>query len=219
MPPLSAHLPPSRLTAKLPAPLYRAMPCCTVIYRALLFCTAVLLYCARRVVAGEGEDKFLIATSEQPLACLHRKSWLEAADLPLRYAGYSTCFRREAGSHGRDTTGLFRYAACLPARTSLLPHAVALHACAPLLTHACLPDTACPLCQGATKVLCCAGCYCLLLPPCLLLPAHAARVPQRCWLLLPTASLPALSCLQAVGCLHLHLSCVMLCVYAGCRVP
>ena len=54
------------------------------------------------------DDKFLIATSEQPLCGLHRKSWIEAASLPLRYAGLSTCYRREAGSHGRDTLGIFR---------------------------------------------------------------------------------------------------------------
>jgi len=53
-------------------------------------------------------DKYLIATSEQPLCALHRKGWFEAAELPLRYAGLSTCFRREVGSHGRDTLGLFR---------------------------------------------------------------------------------------------------------------
>ena len=59
--------------------------------------------------AGEGEDKYLIATSEQPLCAMHRKVWFEKADLPLKYVGYSTCFRKEAGSHGRDTLGIFRY--------------------------------------------------------------------------------------------------------------
>lgn len=59
-------------------------------------------------ISGEGEDKYLIATAEQTLCALHRKDWLERAQLPLRYVGYSTCFRKEAGSHGRDTLGIFR---------------------------------------------------------------------------------------------------------------
>jgi seryl-tRNA synthetase len=57
---------------------------------------------------GSGEDKYLIATSEQPLCALHRGRWFEERDLPLSYIGYSTCFRKEAGSHGRDTLGIFR---------------------------------------------------------------------------------------------------------------
>ncbi|KAL3677180.1 hypothetical protein R1sor_027128 [Riccia sorocarpa] len=59
-------------------------------------------------VTGEGDDKYLIATSEQPLCAYHRQDWLDPKSLPLRYAGYSTCFRKEAGSHGRDTLGIFR---------------------------------------------------------------------------------------------------------------
>ncbi|KAA6383799.1 MAG: putative Serine--tRNA ligase [Streblomastix strix] len=59
-------------------------------------------------VTGEGEDKYLIATSEQPLTCLHRGDWMEPQDLPIRYMGKSTCFRKEAGSHGKDTLGIFR---------------------------------------------------------------------------------------------------------------
>ena len=53
-------------------------------------------------------DKYLIATSEQPLSALHADEWLHKADLPIKYAGYSTCFRKEAGSHGKDgkCTGL-----------------------------------------------------------------------------------------------------------------
>ena len=58
--------------------------------------------------AGEGEDKYLIATSEQTLCALHRQSWFEKVDLPIKYVGYSTCFRKEVGSHGRDTLGIFR---------------------------------------------------------------------------------------------------------------
>ncbi|KAG2442434.1 hypothetical protein HXX76_002520 [Chlamydomonas incerta] len=59
-------------------------------------------------VTGEGDDKYLIATSEQTLCAMHRKGWFEKADLPTKYVGYSTCFRKEVGSHGRDTLGIFR---------------------------------------------------------------------------------------------------------------
>ena len=60
-------------------------------------------------VEGDGDgDAYLIATSEQPLAALHMKETLTTEQLPLQYAGYSTCFRREAGGHGRDSWGLFR---------------------------------------------------------------------------------------------------------------
>ncbi|HEY7437912.1 MAG TPA: serine--tRNA ligase [Acidimicrobiia bacterium] len=54
------------------------------------------------------DELFLVGTSEVPLSALHRGETLAAADLPLRYAGYSTSFRREAGTYGKDTTGIFR---------------------------------------------------------------------------------------------------------------
>lgn len=53
-------------------------------------------------------DKYLIATSEQPLTALHRNKVIAEADLPIRYAGVSSCFRKEAGSSGRDMRGIFR---------------------------------------------------------------------------------------------------------------
>ncbi|WOL15277.1 serine--tRNA ligase [Canna indica] len=59
-------------------------------------------------VTGEGDDKYLIATAEQPLCAYHLNDRIYPQDLPIRYAGYSTCFRKEAGSHGRDTLGIFR---------------------------------------------------------------------------------------------------------------
>ncbi|CAI8611487.1 unnamed protein product [Vicia faba] len=59
-------------------------------------------------VTGEGDDKYLIATAEQPLCAYHIDDWIQPTQLPLRYAGYSSCFRKEAGSHGRDTLGIFR---------------------------------------------------------------------------------------------------------------
>lgn len=54
------------------------------------------------------DEKYLIATSEQPIAAFHRNEWLNPQDLPIKYAGMSTCFRQEVGSHGRDTRGIFR---------------------------------------------------------------------------------------------------------------
>ncbi|KAF6017285.1 hypothetical protein EB796_024414 [Bugula neritina] len=54
------------------------------------------------------DEKYLIATSEQPIAAFHRNEWLKPSLLPIRYAGISTCFRQEVGSHGRDTRGIFR---------------------------------------------------------------------------------------------------------------
>ncbi|KAL9670135.1 hypothetical protein QQ045_007686 [Rhodiola kirilowii] len=59
-------------------------------------------------VTGEGDDKYLIATAEQPLCAYHIDDWIHPTQLPIRYAGYSSCFRKEAGSHGRDTLGIFR---------------------------------------------------------------------------------------------------------------
>lgn len=58
--------------------------------------------------ADDSEEKYLIATSEQPIAAYHRDEWLPEASLPIKYAGLSTCFRQEVGSHGRDTRGIFR---------------------------------------------------------------------------------------------------------------
>jgi seryl-tRNA synthetase len=54
------------------------------------------------------DELFLVGTSEVPLAALHADEILAAERLPLRYAGFSTCFRREAGAAGRDTRGVFR---------------------------------------------------------------------------------------------------------------
>jgi seryl-tRNA synthetase len=59
-------------------------------------------------VKGGSDDCYLIATSEQPISCYHYGEQLLAKDLPIKYAGMSTCFRKEAGSYGKDVTGLFR---------------------------------------------------------------------------------------------------------------
>ncbi|KAL6934918.1 probable Serine--tRNA ligase, cytoplasmic [Hanseniaspora guilliermondii] len=62
-----------------------------------------------KVMDGE-DEKYLIATSEQPISAYHAGEWFEKPkeQLPIRYAGYSSCFRREAGSHGKDAWGIFR---------------------------------------------------------------------------------------------------------------
>ena len=54
------------------------------------------------------DDLFLVGTSEVPMAAYHTDEILEPDDLPIRYAGFSTCFRREAGTYGKDTAGIFR---------------------------------------------------------------------------------------------------------------
>jgi seryl-tRNA synthetase len=54
------------------------------------------------------DELFLVGTAEVPLAAYHTDEILDAGDLPLRYAGFSTCFRREAGTYGKDTAGIFR---------------------------------------------------------------------------------------------------------------
>lgn len=59
-------------------------------------------------VSGDGEEKYLIATSEMPLVAFHQNKWFTELPTPLKYAGYSSCFRKEAGAHGRDTLGIFR---------------------------------------------------------------------------------------------------------------
>lgn len=56
----------------------------------------------------EGEDSYLIATSEHPIAAMHMNETLDEGKLPIKYCGISTCFRKEIGSHGVDTRGLFR---------------------------------------------------------------------------------------------------------------
>ena len=56
----------------------------------------------------EKEDLYMIGTSEHALAAMHSKEIIEGKNLPLRYAGISPCFRKEAGAHGRDQKGIFR---------------------------------------------------------------------------------------------------------------
>lgn len=63
---------------------------------------------AEQVYEIPKDDLYLVGTSEVPLAALHSNEILDIESLPLRYAGFSTCFRREAGTYGKDTTGIFR---------------------------------------------------------------------------------------------------------------
>jgi len=56
----------------------------------------------------EQEDLYMIGTSEHAIAAMHSKEIIEGKDLPIRYAGVSPCFRKEAGAHGRDQKGIFR---------------------------------------------------------------------------------------------------------------
>ena len=63
---------------------------------------------AEQVYEIPNDDLYLVGTSEVPLAALHTNEIINMKELPLRYAGFSTCFRREAGTYGKDTTGIFR---------------------------------------------------------------------------------------------------------------
>jgi seryl-tRNA synthetase len=56
----------------------------------------------------EGEDLYMIGTSEHAIASMHMDEILDGKKLPMRYAGYSPCFRKEAGAHGKDMKGIFR---------------------------------------------------------------------------------------------------------------
>ncbi|MGZ4372005.1 MAG: aminoacyl--tRNA ligase-related protein, partial [Gaiellaceae bacterium] len=60
------------------------------------------------IYAAERDELYLVGTSEVPLAAMHGAEIFDGDDLPLLYAGYSTCFRREAGASGKDTRGMFR---------------------------------------------------------------------------------------------------------------
>jgi seryl-tRNA synthetase len=70
--------------------------------------TGFLGQAAENVYRLEQDDMYLVGTAEVPLAAYHSDEILDADSLPRRYVGYSPCFRREAGSHGKDTRGIFR---------------------------------------------------------------------------------------------------------------
>ena len=70
--------------------------------------TGFLGQAADDVYRIEGQDRYLVGTSEVPMAAYHSDEILDASSLPLRYAAFSPCFRKEAGSHGKDTKGIIR---------------------------------------------------------------------------------------------------------------
>ena len=70
--------------------------------------TGFLGQAADDVYRIEGEELYLVGTSEVAMAAFHADEILDSASLPLRYAAFSPCFRKEAGSHGKDTKGIIR---------------------------------------------------------------------------------------------------------------
>jgi seryl-tRNA synthetase len=70
--------------------------------------TGFLGQAADDVYRIEGQDLYLVGTSEVPMAAYHSDEILDPAKLPLRYAAFSPCYRKEAGSHGKDTKGIIR---------------------------------------------------------------------------------------------------------------
>ena len=70
--------------------------------------TGFLGQAAENVYHIEKDDVYLVGTSEVPLAAYHMDETIDVAKLPIRYSGYSPCFRREAGTYGKDTRGIIR---------------------------------------------------------------------------------------------------------------
>src|SRR5205085_459981 len=73
-----------------------------------MFGTGFLPDTEQQIYRVPDDELYLVGTSEVPLASLHADEILALGGLPLRYAGFSTCFRREAGAAGKDTRGIFR---------------------------------------------------------------------------------------------------------------
>jgi len=73
-----------------------------------LYGTGMLPDTEQQIYRLADDELYLVGTSEVPLASLHRDEILAADELPARYAGFSSCFRREAGAAGKDTRGIFR---------------------------------------------------------------------------------------------------------------
>ncbi len=73
-----------------------------------LYGTGFLPDTEQQIYTLPDDDLYLVGTSEVALASLHRDEILAADELPMRYAGFSSCFRREAGAAGKDTRGIFR---------------------------------------------------------------------------------------------------------------
>jgi seryl-tRNA synthetase len=79
-----------------------------LVRREAMFGTGFLPTDEAQIFRTADDDLYLAGTSEVPLVGYHADEILDPGDLPLRYVGFSTCFRREAGSYGRDTRGIFR---------------------------------------------------------------------------------------------------------------
>jgi len=79
-----------------------------LVNRAAMFSTGQLPKFEEDMYRLKDDDLFLVPTAEVPLTNLHREEILEEAQLPLRYTAYTPCFRREAGSYGKETRGLVR---------------------------------------------------------------------------------------------------------------
>jgi seryl-tRNA synthetase len=73
-----------------------------------MYATGFLPAAEAQIYVTRDDDLYLAGTAEVPLAALHQDEILDPATLPRRYAGYSTCFRREAGAYGKDIRGIFR---------------------------------------------------------------------------------------------------------------
>jgi seryl-tRNA synthetase len=76
--------------------------------KILLKCSQLEDFSEQLYNLNGAEEKFLIATSEQPISSFHFNEKLLKKNLPLKYVGFSACFRKESGSHGKDTSGIFR---------------------------------------------------------------------------------------------------------------
>ena len=79
-----------------------------LVQRSTMEATGALMAGEQQLYRIADDDMYLIGTAEVTLAALHRDEFVDAGSLPLRYAGFSSCFRREAGTYGKDTRGIFR---------------------------------------------------------------------------------------------------------------
>ncbi len=79
-----------------------------LVRREAMFGTGFLPTDEQQIFRTADDDLYLAGTSEVPLVAYHTDEILDPGELPLRYVGFSTCFRREAGSYGKDTRGIFR---------------------------------------------------------------------------------------------------------------
>jgi seryl-tRNA synthetase len=79
-----------------------------LVREAAMYGTGFLPTDEQQLFLTRDDDFYLVGTAEVPLAALHMDELLDEGDLPIRYVGYSPCFRREAGAHGKDTRGILR---------------------------------------------------------------------------------------------------------------